>query len=59
MATPDPVAAGTQLTYDVTIANLGPGRGGATTATITLPPEVDYVSDDGGCVGGPGQRVDL
>ena len=53
VAAPDPVAAGTQLTYDVTISNLGPDAAGATTATITLPPEVDYVSDDGGCVEAP------
>jgi uncharacterized repeat protein (TIGR01451 family) len=53
VASPDPVAAGTQLTYDVTIANLGPDAAGLTTATITVPPELDYASDTGGCTESP------
>ncbi|MGH2711994.1 MAG: hypothetical protein ACRDH9_12430 [Actinomycetota bacterium] len=50
---PEPVVAGTQLTYDVAIQNQGPDAAADTTATIVIPSELDYVSDDGGCVEGP------
>ncbi len=46
----DPVAAGEQLTYSLTVANDGPNPSDATVLTDTLPPEAAYVSDDAGCV---------
>lgn len=45
----DPVAAGAQLTYSLTVANDGPNPSDATVLTDTLPSEVAYVSDDAGC----------
>lgn len=45
----DPVAAGDQLTYSLTVANDGPNPSDATVLTDTLPAEVTYVSDDAGC----------
>ena len=53
VGSPDPVVAGTQLTYDVTITNFGPDAATGAETTITVPPQLDYVSDTGGCVEGP------
>jgi uncharacterized repeat protein (TIGR01451 family) len=47
---PDPVAAGTQLSYTVTVDNDGPDTANNVVVEDTLPPEVDYVSDTGGCI---------
>ena len=38
-AAPDPVAAGTELTYVMTASNLGPNPALAVRATVVLPPE--------------------
>jgi M6 family metalloprotease-like protein/uncharacterized repeat protein (TIGR01451 family) len=50
---PDPVAAGTQLTYTLTVDNDGPDTANNVVVTDALPPEVDYVSDTDTCVEGP------
>ena len=42
--TPDPVAAGHQLTYDITVDNLGPLDATGVTLTDDLPDEVSFVS---------------
>jgi uncharacterized repeat protein (TIGR01451 family) len=47
--TPDPVPAGTQLVYTLTVDNAGPDEAESVTVVDTLPPEVTYVSDTGGC----------
>lgn len=41
---PDPVLAGTELYYTITVANAGPDAAGAVTVTDTLPPELDFVT---------------
>ena len=46
---PDPVAAGEQLTYTIQVDNHGPESALDVVVTDTLPSEVDYVSDTGGC----------
>lgn len=50
---PDPVAAGTQLTYTVDVENSGPDSATGVQVVDTLPSEVSYVSDTGGCVEAP------
>ncbi len=47
--TPDPVAAGTELTYTVTVTNDGPHMAIDATLVDTLPDEVAFVSTDGDC----------
>jgi uncharacterized repeat protein (TIGR01451 family) len=47
---PDPVAAGGELTYTLTVTNNGPSTASDVELTDTLPAEVSYVSDDGGCI---------
>lgn len=45
----DPAIAGDQLYYDVTVVNHGPGTSQDVVITDTLPDEVTYVTDTGGC----------
>jgi uncharacterized repeat protein (TIGR01451 family) len=46
---PDPVAAGEQLTYAIEVENHGPETALDVEVTDTLPSEVTYVSDTAGC----------
>lgn len=46
---PDPVKAGEELFYTVTVANDGPDDALGITVIDDLPDEVIYLSDDGGC----------
>ncbi len=46
---PDPVAAGTQLTYQLTVDNNGPSDSSGFLATDTLPVGVSFVSGSAGC----------
>lgn len=47
---PDPVLlGGGNLTYTITVTNLGPNDASNVTLTDTLPGSVNYVSDTGGC----------
>ena len=46
---PDPVAAGDDVTYAVAVTNNGPSDASAVVATDTLPGGLTYKSDDGGC----------
>ncbi len=46
---PDPVAAGTQLTYQLTVDNNGPSDSSGFLATDTLPAGVSFVSASAGC----------
>jgi uncharacterized repeat protein (TIGR01451 family) len=46
---PDPVVAGEMLTYTVTAYNDGPDVALDVVVTDTLPAEVSYISDTGGC----------
>jgi uncharacterized repeat protein (TIGR01451 family) len=41
---PDPVAQGSNLTYTITVRNLGTGDATGVTVTDTLPSQVDYLS---------------
>lgn len=50
---PDPVVAGEQLTYTVTVSNDGPNTAGNVVVIDTLPPEVTYVSDTDSCIEAP------
>ncbi|MCC6627940.1 MAG: DUF11 domain-containing protein [Chloroflexi bacterium] len=50
---PDPVFAGTQLTYTLTVSNSGPNPAFSATLVDTLPAGVTYVSDDGSCTQAP------
>jgi uncharacterized repeat protein (TIGR01451 family) len=50
---PDPVAAGDQLTYTLTVANDGPDEVANVRVTDQLPEGVTYVSDDAGCIEQP------
>ncbi len=45
-----PVVAGTDLTYTLSVANHGPETAPDVLLSDHLPPEVELVSDDGGCV---------
>src|SRR5258706_15372425 len=51
---PQPVGAGTNLTYPITVTNSGALPATAVTLTDTLPSQVTYVSDTGGCVNSAG-----
>lgn len=44
---PDPVAAGTALTYTVEVTNNGPSMASAIEVAVTLPPEVTFSSTSG------------
>lgn len=46
---PDPVHAGDTLTYQLTATNLGPDDAMEVVVTDTLPAEVTYIADTGGC----------
>ena len=46
---PDPVHAGENLTYTLTVTNNGPDNVGGIVVTDTLPASVTYISDTGGC----------
>lgn len=46
---PDPVAAGTELTYELTVTNNGPDDSPGLEVTDTLPPGVAFVSSPDGC----------
>jgi len=48
--TPDPVTAGTQLSYAIDVANTGPGDTADGTVLAVLSDQSTYVSDTGGCV---------
>jgi uncharacterized repeat protein (TIGR01451 family) len=50
---PDPVVAGTQITYTVTVDNNGPDTAESVIVVDTLHPDLVYVSNTGGCVQGP------
>lgn len=50
---PDPVTAGRELTYEITVRNNGPGIAMNTTVIDTLPAGVTFVSDTDACVQGP------
>jgi uncharacterized repeat protein (TIGR01451 family) len=45
----DPVAAGTNLTYTITVNNAGPNPANDVKVTDALPAEVTHVSNDSGC----------
>lgn len=53
---PDPVGAGTELIYTVNVKNGGPDAAVGVVAVDTLPAEVVYLSDDGGCTYNPAQH---
>lgn len=55
---PDPVVAGTTLTYTVTVSNAGPSHARHVVATDTLPAGVTLVSTSG-CEESPGGGVPL
>jgi uncharacterized repeat protein (TIGR01451 family) len=46
---PDPVAAGTQLTYTLTVSNDGPNPAASVQIVDTLSPGVSFVSASSGC----------
>jgi uncharacterized repeat protein (TIGR01451 family) len=51
---PDPVIAGEQLYYTLTVTNHGPNDVPDASVTDTLPPQVEFVTDDRGiCTEGP------
>ncbi len=50
---PDPVNAGAQLVYTLTVANHGPQPARGVRVVDTLPAEATYVSDTGGCTEAP------
>lgn len=52
-ASPDPVLAGEQLFYTITVTNNGPIDALDVEVVDTLPPGVDYVTDTDSCVEGP------
>ncbi len=45
---PDPVAEGGNVTYTISIENLGPDNASVTTVTNELPPEASFVTASGG-----------
>ncbi len=49
----NPVVAGTQIVYTVTVDNDGPNNAQNVIVVDTLHPDLIYVSDTGGCVEGP------
>lgn len=49
----DPVLAGMEMTYTLTVDNLGPTEARKVVLTDTLPSGVTYVSDNAGCTDGP------
>jgi uncharacterized repeat protein (TIGR01451 family) len=51
---PDPVAAGTELTYTLTVANGGPNPASSVQVVHTLPPDVSFVGGDTGCAAAGG-----
>lgn len=52
-ASPDPVVAGEQLTYTVSVENNGPLNVSGVTVADTLPSEVTYLADTDACVEDP------
>ncbi len=50
---PDPVVAGTPLTYTVNVANAGPLDATNVVVTDVLPPQVTYLSNTDACTEGP------
>ncbi len=54
---PDPVAAGELLTYQITVHNPGPGIAANTVVTDTLPVGLEYVADTGDCTLSAGELV--
>jgi len=52
--TPDPVSAGGQLTYVITVQNNGPDTAQGIVVTDTLPPEVTFVPNSGTFLSGTG-----
>ncbi len=50
---PDPVTAGTQLTYSITVTDHGLNPASQVQVLITLPTELIYQNDTGGCVQAP------
>jgi uncharacterized repeat protein (TIGR01451 family) len=53
---PDPVTAGTELFYTLTVTNHGPDTASGIVVTDTLPPQVDYVTNTNplGCTAAAG-----
>jgi uncharacterized repeat protein (TIGR01451 family) len=51
---PDPVVAGTNLTYTLTVHNQGPSNASSVTVTDALPTGTSFVSADGGGTNGAG-----
>ena len=49
-AAPDPVLAGQNLSYTLSVANLGPASASSVTLTDALPDSVTFVSASPGCV---------
>lgn len=52
-ASPDPVVAGEQLFYSITVTNDGPDDAPDVTVSDDLPPEVTYVTDTDSCTETP------
>jgi uncharacterized repeat protein (TIGR01451 family) len=52
-AAPDPVVAGSQLVYSITVTNSGPNPSAQVQVSLVLPSPVTYVSDTGGCLQPP------
>ena len=52
-ATPNPVVAGTQLSYAITVTNNGPNTANNVVVTDVLPAGVIYAMDTDSCVQGP------
>lgn len=53
-AAPDPVVAGTDLVYRLTVTNLGPSASSGATVTTVFPADLDLVSAQIGCTGSSG-----